>query len=361
MPLVVGLNHQTAPIDVREKLAIPVPRLSEILHQLKSAAPVSELVLLSTCNRTEVYACSSQRREALDALKRELERHGHLQPSSNHLYVHEGEQAVQHLFRVASGLDSMVKGENEILGQVKQAYLHAQESGFTGKLLNVLFQRSLFVGKRVRTETGLSSGSSSVGSVAVAMAERIFDNLRDRVVMIMGAGKMAELTTKYLLSQKVRSILVSNRSFERAQTLAAQFGGRALTFEQGMTAMEEADIVICSTAAPHPIIHRDQVSEVMRRRNGRLLFFIDIAVPRDVDPAVHDIDNVYLYDIDDLQKIVNENLSKRSSEVMLAERIVGDETHEFTHWLRAHHAGITRGLRHTAAPSRTPVEPDRPS
>lgn len=357
MPLVVGLNHQTAPIDVREKLAISVARLQEVLQRLKSSVPLEEVVLLSTCNRTEVYARTPEREAARQALVRELERHAQLQPLESHLYFRVGDEAVRHLFRVASGLDSMVKGENEILGQVKQAYLYAHEAGFTGKLLNVLFQRSLYVGKRVRSETGLSSGSSSVGSVAVAMAERIFGQLNDRTIMILGAGKMAELTTKYLLTQKVKSILVSNRSFDRAQALASQWGGRAIRFDDAFNEMEHADIVICSTASPRAIVHKEQVEEIMRRRNGRSLFFIDIAVPRDVDPEVNSIDNVYLYDIDDLQKIVSENLSKRSEEAALAEKIVLEESDEFSRWQRAHEAGQTTGLRH--GPALANVTPDR--
>lgn len=354
MLLLIGLNHQTAPVGVREKLAIAPSALPEVLERLKSASGLEEIVVLSTCNRTEVYGCTANRSKAHAALVKALEQYAQMSPLENHLYYREGEQAVQHLFRVAAGLDSMVRGENEILGQVKQAYLRAQEAGHTGKLLNIFFQRSLFVGKRVRAETGLSSGSSSVGSVAVAMAERIFGRLQDRTVMILGAGKMAELTTKYLLSQKVRSILVSNRSFDRAQALADQWGGRAIRFDNVFQDMEQADIVICSTAAPHPIIHRDQVNDLMRRRNGRSLFFIDIAVPRDVDPDVHSLDNVYLYDIDDLQKIVDENLGKRSQEAALAEKIVEGETGVFHRWLKDHHAGITRGLRHSSDP--TPLQ-----
>ena len=350
MPFVIGFNHETAPIQLREKLAFSASQLSEVLERLRSRSPLEEIVLLSTCNRTEVYVGAGQRDDARRALIRALQEHAQVEDLHSHLYVHEGEAAVQHLFRVASGLDSMVKGEHEVLGQVKQAYLTAHQGGFTGKLFNVLFQRSLYVGKRVRTETGLASGSSSVGSVAVAMAERIFGTLRDRCVMIFGAGKMAELTAKYLLSQKVQSILVSNRTYERAQELARQFGGKALHFEEGLRDMELADIVICSTAAPHPVIRREHVAGIMERRKGRSLFFIDIAVPRDVDPAVHTMDNVYVYNIDDLQRIVAENLAKRSQEVELAEAIVRDETREFSRWLQAHRSGNTVGLRHQSAP-----------
>jgi glutamyl-tRNA reductase len=254
---------------------------------------------------------------------------------------------------VASGLDSMVLGENEVLGQVKNAYLLSQKERCTGKLLNVLFQRSLYVGKRVRTETGLSMGSGSVGSVAVAMAERIFGTLEDRTIMILGAGKMAEVTARHLLSQKVRSVIVANRTLERALPLAKALGGEALSFEAGLERLETADIVLCSTAAPHPIILAEHVERITARRKGRSLFFIDIAVPRDVHPDVHQIDNVYVYDIDDLESIVRGNVEKRAGEVAAAERIVEEKAAEFGGWLGAYLAGAEIALHH-GAPRRLP-------
>ena len=350
MPLIVGLNHETAPIDLREKLSVSPARLRDWLGHVKSSAPIDEVVVLSTCNRTEVYARATDRRQAHECLVRQMQAHAQIPQLRGHLYYYENDQAVHHLFRVAAGLDSLVKGENEILSQVKHAYHTAQESGFTGKLMNVLFQRSFFVGKRVRTETGLSAGAASVGSVAVAMAQRIFGDLQDRTVMILGAGSMAELTAKHLLSQNVRSILVSNRTYERAQELAARFNGAALRFEEGLAQMASADIVICSTASPCAVVTPSHVKNIMQHRKGRSLFLIDIAVPRDVDPAVHEIDNVYVYNIDDLQKIVAENLHKRSQEVAAAERIVRHETDQFSRWLQAHYAGLSVGLKHRAVP-----------
>ena len=243
----------------------------------------------------------------------------------------------------------MVQGENEILAQVKEAYRTAHEKGFTGKLLNVLFQRSLYVGKRVRTETGLSVGAASVGSIAVGMAERIFGSLKDRTVMILGAGKMAEITAKHLLAQQARSLLVANRTFEHACELAKAFGGTAMHYEEGLRQMTEVDIVICSTAAPHAVITSKHVRDVMEARKGRSLFLIDIAMPRDVDPAVNDIENVYLYNLDNLQQIVTENQERRSKEAIAAARIVQEETHEFTRWLRAHREGLRPALKHTIA------------
>jgi glutamyl-tRNA reductase len=355
MPFVLGLNHRSAPLDVREKLAVAPARLAEFLHSLKAGYPVDGIVALSTCNRTEIYVQTHNRLAARDSITSQLLRQSEFNGLDSCLYYHESENCVQHLFRVASGLDSMVKGENEILGQVKQAYLAAQQNGFTGKLLNVLFQRSLFVGKRVRTETALSVGAGSVGSVAVSVAQRIFSDLHERTVMILGAGEMAEITAKHLLSQKVRSLIVANRTFDRACELAALIGGTAMHFDEGLRQMGVADIVICSTAAPHPILHAEHVCSIMAERKGRSLFLIDIAMPRDVDPAVNQIDNVYLFNLDDMQKIVDENETRRAAEVLKAERIIEHETHEFSHWLRNHRAGVQQGLHHR------PVSQTQPS
>src|SRR5579872_215346 len=267
--LVIGLNHRTAPVELRERLAFSSKHVEELLPPLRKTGGLDELVILSTCNRTEFYVSTENPGTAVAALSQWLHHHVGGPSLEPHLYRHEESKTVNHLFKVAAGLDSMVIGEHEILGQVKNAYLLSHQAGYTGKLMNVLFQRSLYVGKRVRTETGLSLGSASIGSVAVGMAERIFGDLHERTIMILGAGKMAELTAKYLLSQKVRSVLVSNRTYERAQELARQFGGKALHFEEGLEHMDEADIVICSTAAPHPIIQPDPVKAVMQRRKGR--------------------------------------------------------------------------------------------
>ncbi len=350
MPFVLGLNHKTAPVSLREKLLISPQHLPETLRRFKEASSTQELVCLSTCNRTEVYAQASNRAEARDALHQILESEAKVGNLAEHLYYRESEDAVQHLFTVASGLDSMVQGEHEILAQVKQAYQAAHDNGFTGKLFNVLFQRSLFVGKRVRTETGLGLGHASVGSVAVGMAERIFGNLTDRTVMILGAGQMAELTAKHLLAQKARSLLVANRTFEHACTLAKEFGGTAMHFDEGLRQMVNVDIIICSTSAPHAIITPSHIQEVMEKRKGRSLFLIDIAMPRDVDPLVNNIENVYLYNIDDLQQIVNDNQARRSKEAQAAALIVTRETHEFTRWIRAHREGLKTGLKHKTGP-----------
>lgn len=347
MPLlVIGLNHRTAPLDLRERLSFSRADLGAVLPELNRTLSAEGTVLLSTCNRTELYLSSENpgaaRKRTLDLIIHRAKSDA-VEPL---LYIKEETAAVHHLFRVASGLDSMVVGEQEILGQVKQAYQSAHSAGCTDKWINVLFQRSLYVGKRVRTETGLSLGPASVASVAVALAERIFGELKQREVMILGAGKMAELTAKHLLSQKVRSILVSNRTFERACELARQFHGSALHFDDALEQMDRPDIVICSTAAPHPVINPEHVARIMQRRKGRSLFFIDIAMPRDVHPDVHRLDNVYVYNIDDLQSIVAENIARRSGEISQAERIIHEKSDEFSRWLAAHRAGQSHSLKH---------------
>jgi len=348
--LTIGLNHRTAPVALRERLAFSAHQLPDVLGHVKSESQAEEAVVLSTCNRTEIYLSAPDSARVQKGLSQWLKVRAESPALETYLYQYADTEAVNHLFRVAAGLDSMVVGEQEILAQVKQAYLTAHKAGFTAKLMNVLFQRSLYVGKRVRTETGLSFGSASIGSVAVSMAERIFGDLHDRCVMIMGAGKMAELTTKYLQSQKVRSIMVSNRTYARACELAQQFGGTALHFEEGLEQMVNADIVICSTAAPHPIISAEQVNDLMQRRKGRSLFFIDIAVPRDVHPDVHQIDNVYVYNIDDLQGLVNDNMARRSQDVYRAEAIIQEKAEEFSRWLKAYHAGQGHTLQHSRPP-----------
>src|SRR5262249_14124017 len=240
-----------------------------------------------------------------------------------HLYLYEGEEAVGHLFSVASGLDSMVIGETEITGQVKQAYQAAQDAKLTGKLTNRLFQTTLQVAKEIRTQTGIGRGATSVGSVAVELAERIFDkDLSQKTVMIIGAGKMGEACVKHLAKKAARAVLVANRSFERAENLAREFGGRAVRFEQFLDAMAGADIVVSSTGCPHTILHRENVAAVMPARRNRPLFLIDIAVPRDIDPEVQELNNVYLYNVDHLESLVRENVRLREQELTHCRSII---------------------------------------
>lgn len=343
---VVGLNHKTAPVELRERLALGPEEHPRFLNRLRgSESPLSEGVFLSTCNRVELYGVS---RDAAaegwmsDMLSKLYGSTG----IASHLYRHQNERAVQHLFEVASGLDSLVLGEHEILGQVKNAYLAAQTQGLTGKLTNVLFQRALYVGKYVRTHTGLGAGSLSVASVAVDLAYHIFGKLSETNVLIVGAGEMAELAGRHLLSQKVHALSVTNRTHAHAQSLAEKLGGRAFPLEELYSRIEQADIVICSTGSPEPLIRKHQTAEIMKQRKGRSLFFIDIAVPRDVEPGVHELDNVYLYNIDDLKGIVAKNLTERSQEIEKAREIAKTRVSEFMAWLSSDLSGERAALRH---------------
>jgi len=343
--IVIGLNHKTAPIELRERLSVEVSRLPELLRELSFKNP--EVVVLSTCNHFEIYTQTEQPEIAKEHIVQYLMKRLELPTLKNsNFYQHSDQAAIHHLFSVAAGLDSMVVGEHEILGQVKNAYLTAQSTGTTGKALNVLFQRSLFVGKKVRTETGLSQGSQSVASVAVTLAQRIFGDLKNNHAMVLGAGEIAELTAKHLLSQKVHSLIVANRTYDKAVALATTLHATAVSFEQGLQKIADIDIVICSTASPTPLITRELVERIMEQRRHKLLFFIDIAMPRDVHPDVHTIDGVYVYNIDDLQSIVDENKEKRSGEVQKAETIIEKKAQEFSAWLGAHHAGQDYALKH---------------
>ncbi len=321
---VAGLSYKTAPVELREKLAVHPSRLRCYGCRLKLGGNLSEVVLISTCNRVEIYGVTPEVNGNVHRLFQ------HLSAStvdfSSHLYVKEGSDAVQHLFSVASGLDSMVLGETEITGQVKQAYQAAQEAKLTGRILNRLFQTALQTAKEIRTQTGIGRGATSVGSVAVELAERIFDkDLSQKTVMIIGAGKMGEACVRHLNKKGARSVLVSNRSFERAESLAKEFGGRAVRFDDCLTAMAEADIVVSSTGCPHTILHREDIARVMAARRNRPLVLVDIAVPRDIAADVQQLNNVYLYDVDDLEVIVRENVRNREQELARCQSIIAEQ------------------------------------
>jgi glutamyl-tRNA reductase len=319
-----GLSYKTAPVEVREKLAMTAGRFRCCGCRLKLAGSLSELVLVSTCNRVELYGVAP--RVTPQTVQRLFEvLSGSELDFSPYIYVKEDQQAAEHLFAVAGGLDSMVLGETEITGQVKQAYQSAQEAKLTGKLTNRLFQTALQVAKEIRTQTGIGRGATSVGSVAVELAERIFDkDLSEKTVMIIGAGKMGEACVKHLAKKAARAVLVANRSFERAENLAREFGGRAVHFEQFLEAMAEADIVVSSTGCPHTILHRESVAAVMPARRNRPLFLIDIAVPRDIDPEVQELNNVYLYNVDHLESLVRENVRLREQELTNCRAIIAE-------------------------------------
>jgi len=325
---VAGLSYKTAPVAVREKVAVHASRLRCYGCRLKVEGHLSEVVLLSTCNRVEVYGVTPWISGKVHRLFQILA--GSDVDVTPYLYVKQGAKAVEHLFSVASGLDSMVIGETEITGQVKQAYQAAQEAKLTGRITNRLFQTALQVGKEIRTDTGVGRGATSVGSVAVELAERIFDkNLSAKTVMIIGAGKMGEACVKHLAKKGARSVLVSNRCYDRAVGLATEFGGRAIRFEECLNGMVEADIVVSSTGCPHTILNRTDVARVMAARRNRPLFMIDIAVPRDIDAGVQQLDGVYLYNVDHLEAIVRENVKAREQELVSCDSIIVERAAEF--------------------------------
>lgn len=328
--LCAGINHHVAPVDVRERLAVGNHEVADVLHRMKSIEGLTEAVVVSTCNRVEFYAASICPERALDGIRDYLEtRTGFEAP----LYHHDTPRSVRHLFRVASGLDSMVLGETEILGQVKQAYAAASGAGTTSRTLNRLFQNAFRVAKSVRTETQINRGATSVGAVSVELAGKIFGDLRHRRVMVLGAGETSERTARSLVSRGVKTVIVSNRTFDRAAALAAEIGGMAIHFDHWQNEFSEVDILVSSTAAPHHLITRERLEPMMRQRAGRPLFIIDLAVPRDVDPAVNRLEGVYLYDIDSLQDIARRSLSVRQREIDHCERIIDAHVVDFVGWL----------------------------
>jgi glutamyl-tRNA reductase len=322
---VAGLSYKTAPVEMREQLAVSPSWLRCSGCRLKIGGHLSEVVLLSTCNRVEIYGVTPKVNGNVNGLFRQLS--STERDFAPHIYVHQEEDAVRHLFSVVSGLDSMVLGETEITGQVKHAYQAAQEAKLTGRVLNRVFQTALQTAKEIRTTTQIGRGAVSVGSVAVQLAEKIFDgNLAEKSVMIVGAGKMGEACVRHLAKKGAHSMLVSNRSFERAEALANEVGGRAIRFDGCLDALTDTDIVVSSTGCPQTILHREEIQKVMSARRNRPLFLIDIAVPRDIDPEVQSLENVYLYDIDDLDALVRENLRHREAELTRCRAIIDDHT-----------------------------------
>ena len=332
--IVLGLNHKTAPIEIRERLAFPEDRIETALHQVKSLTSLKENMILSTCNRVEIYAAAREIENAILDLKHFLSRYHalSLKEFEKSLYSFVGEEAVRHIFRVASSLDSMVVGEPQILGQIKEAYNIAVESKTSGLILHRLLHRAFHVAKRVRTETKIGDRAVSVSFVAVELAKKIFETLEKRTVLLIGAGEMCELAARYLVSGGVEKVLVTNRTYERAAALAQEFKGEAIPFDEIGQGLKKADIVISATDSPQYLIHHDQVTKVIKDRKNRPIFFIDIADPRDIEPKVGDIENVYLYNIDDLQKVADENIKDREKEAQKAESIVQDEVVKFVNW-----------------------------
>jgi glutamyl-tRNA reductase len=332
--VLIGVNHKTAPIELRERIAISRDDLPETTRALAAMPGVTECMIVSTCNRVEMLAAVEGPGVDLSGF---LHSHFGLEPAllAPHIYQHYDQEAVRHLFRVAASLDSMVVGEPQILGQVKEAFAAARASGTVGGHLEHLLQSAFSAAKRVRTETEIGSNSVSIASVAVELARKIFGSLHGRTVFLVGAGKMSELAARHLVQQGAGAILVTNRTQERARQLAEPFKGRVIPFEQLYEAASEADIVISSTGAPHPIFRREHGQAFMHRRRNRPMFFIDIAVPRDVDPAVNQLEGIFVYDIDDLQQVAAAHIAERSREAGDAEALIAAEVERFHQRRRA--------------------------
>jgi glutamyl-tRNA reductase len=328
-----GLSYQTAAMDVRERFAIPESALPEALARLKTMPGLTEGLIVSTCNRTEFYVTGEFRESPTPAFFESFYRDSRA-GDERHLFRLWANHCVRHLFRVASGLESMVVGETEIFGQIKRAYAFATGAKTTGKLLNRLFQKSFQVGKQVRSSTAITHGSVSVGSVAVDLAEQILGDLEGCKIMILGAGETSEKTAKAFRSRGAEQIFVSNRSFERAQALATITGGRAIHFEDWEQEFRNLDILVSSTAAPHAIITLDKLAPFLRARRHRPLFMIDLAMPRDIDPAVHKLDGVYLYDLDSLQSMAERTLAVRKRVSEQCHQLIEYHVQDFQQWIK---------------------------
>jgi glutamyl-tRNA reductase len=328
---VAGLSHRNAPVELREQLAVDEDKLRELLRDVAATGVVREALILSTCNRVEVYAIADVPGEARTATFRQLCRHRGVEPASVEtvLYTHADGEAVRHAFRVASSLDSMMIGEPQILGQVKNAFALAQSCETVGPALHTLFTQAFTVAKKVRTETEIARHAVSVSFAAVELAKKIFAGLDGKAVLLVGAGKMSELAARHLIEQGAFPLYVANRTWARAQELARALAGTAVPFDELATALATVDIVITSTGAPEPVIRREFVQPLVHSRRGRPLFFIDIAVPRDVEDSVDTLDGVYCYDIDDLKQVVDANIRERLREAHRAEALVEREVAKF--------------------------------
>jgi glutamyl-tRNA reductase len=333
--IIVGLSHKTAPVEIRERVAFAPTAMEKPLRQLVALPGIIEGLIVSTCNRVELYAVSRDTDSGIAQLRRFLaEFHGlALEDLESHLYDQQGEAAIHHIFRVAASLDSMVIGEPQILGQIKTAYGYASEFKTAGLILNRLLHKAFSVAKRVRTETEIASNAVSVSFAAVELARKIFGTLEDKTVLLIGAGEMCELAARHFINNGVSRVHVTNRTFERAVKLAEEFGGKPILFENFADQLHQIDIVLTSTGAPNFILGHKTVEEVIRRRRYKPMFLIDIAVPRDIDPRVNNIENVYLYDVDDLQGVVQANLKERQKEAKKAEGIIEQEIEVFFRWL----------------------------
>ncbi|MFC1822033.1 glutamyl-tRNA reductase [Thermodesulfobacteriota bacterium] len=332
--ILLGLNHKTAPIEIRECIAFSNAETTTALDTLRDIPVISEVMLLSTCNRVEVLFVTEDNLKAIEAVKSFIADANQVQEAffEESLYTLEGDEAVRHIFRVASSLDSMVVGEPQILGQIKEAYQTAVLKKTPGVILNRLLHRAFFVAKHIRNETGIGDRAVSISYAAITLGRKIFDTLENKKVLLIGTGEMAELAVEHLRRDKAGDIYVANRTLERSVALAKNFEGKAIRFEEIADYLQQVDVVISSTGAPHVVITRQHVKPVMRSRRNRPLFFIDIAVPRDIDPQINQLPNVYVYDIDDLKGVIEENLEDRKKEAVKGERMVDEAVINFREW-----------------------------
>ena len=335
--ILVGVNHKTTPVEIREKLAFTKGKIEESVDRLFNFPDIIEHTILSTCNRVEIYARANCQDSAIKAIKQFICDFHEVSPVEleDHFYSYRNEEAVEHLFRVSSSLDSMILGEAQILGQVKDAYSLAKDLRSTGLVLNQLFEKAFSIAKKVREETGIAERSVSISSAAVELAQKIFDDLENRTVMLVGTGEMAELAAKHLISYGVKTVYVTSRTYDRAANLARTLNGSALDFEAFKNELHRADIVITSTSAPNFIIKKEIVEKAIHERKNKPIFFIDIAVPRDIEPDVNDLENVYLYDIDDLHVVVSANIKEREKEAENAMNFISQEVTKFNNWVGA--------------------------
>jgi glutamyl-tRNA reductase len=333
--ILVGVNHKTTPVEIREKLAFTKGKIEESVDRLLNFPDIIEHTILSTCNRVEIYARANSQNSAIQSIKQFIcDFHGlSAVQLEEHFYSYSNEAAIEHLFRVSSSLDSMILGEAQILGQVKDAYSLAKDLRSTGLVLNQLFEKAFSIAKKVREETGIAERSVSISSAAVELAQKIFDDLENHTVMLVGTGEMAELAAKHLISYGVKTVYVTSRTYERAANLARTLNGSALDFEAFKNELYRADIVITSTSASRFIITKDMVEKAIHERKNKPIFFIDIAVPRDIEPDVNDLENVYLYDIDDLHVVVSANMKEREKESENAMHLISQEVNKFNNWL----------------------------
>ena len=333
--ILVGVNHKTTPVEIREKLAFTKGKIEESVDRLLNIPEIIEHTILSTCNRVEIYARANGQNSAIQSIKQFIcDFHGlSAVQLEEHFYSYSNEAAIEHLFRVSSSLDSMILGEAQILGQVKDAYSLAKDLRSTGLVLNQLFEKAFSIAKKVREETGIAERSVSISSAAVELAQKIFDDLENHTVMLVGTGEMAELAAKHLISYGVKTVYVTSRTYERAANLARTLNGSALDFEAFKNELYRADIVITSTSASSFIITKDMVAKAIQERKNKPIFFIDIAVPRDIEPDVNDLENVYLYDIDDLHVVVSANMKEREKESENAMHLISQEVNKFNNWL----------------------------